>query len=431
MRILFVSQELIGSGLCNRLQREGHDIKLYINDPCRKKCLDGIIPKTKNWRGELTWVGKNGLIIFDDVGFGKAQNKLRKDGFAVVGGSEGGDKLELDRSYFQEVVTHCGIKTPKTFSFNSCIEAIDFVDKNPGKWVVKQSTHISMLNYVGESSDGQDVIGLLSVYDTQGITKINLQERVSGLEVGVARYFNGIDWVGPIEINHEHKKLCNDDIGPLTAEMGTVMWYSTNENIKLFTEALAPLKEHLQSIDFRGDIDINCIINGKNIWVLEATPRFGTPSTQLQSELYVSSMADFLFSVATRSEIKVKQKKEYGVVISIALPPFPYPPASTSIKNTGGVICDFSKVKPSFWDHIYLEEISKQIQKNGREIYTWAGEFGYALYVTGSGDTISKARDKCDTILKTIVIPKMIYRTDIGKKVESNDLAKLKSWGWL
>jgi cystathionine beta-lyase family protein involved in aluminum resistance len=36
----------------------------------------------------------------------------------------------------------------------------------------------------------------------------------------VARFFNGNDWVGPIEINVEHKSFLNDNIGPLTAEMG-------------------------------------------------------------------------------------------------------------------------------------------------------------------------------------------------------------------
>ena len=63
MRILFISQELIGSGLCLRLVNEGHNVKLFINDPARKDCLDGFVEKVRNWKKELKWVGNDGLII--------------------------------------------------------------------------------------------------------------------------------------------------------------------------------------------------------------------------------------------------------------------------------------------------------------------------------------------------------------------------------
>ena len=431
MKILFISQELIGSGLCLRLNREGHDVKLFIKDPKRKKCLDGIINKIENWQNELSWVGKDGLIIFDDVGFGKIQDSLRKKGYVVVGGSYGGDVLEFDREFFQKIANSYGVSTPPSFNFNSCEEAIDFVRKNPKPWVVKQSTHVSMLNYVGESFDGEDVVGLLSAYNEMGIKNIHLQEKVVGIEVGVARYFNGNDWVGPIEINHEHKRLCNDDIGPLTAEMGTVMWHSEDESLPLFVRVLAPLKSYLSSINFRGDFDINCIVDKKNIWALEATPRFGTPSTQLQSELYTSSMADFLFAVGSGKDFNLKYKKKYGVVVSVGVPPFPYPPTSVSSQKMNNTICDFSKIKNTDWNSIYLEEISKNKTSNFHESYVWVGEFGYALYVTGSDTSIARAREKIHKILKSIVVPKMIYRTDIGKRLESTDLDKLRTWGWI
>ena len=54
---------------------------------------------------------------------------------------------------------------------------------------------------------------------------IVIQKKVEGVEIAVARFFNGSDWVGPIEINVEHKDLFNGNLGPKTGEMGTLLWY--------------------------------------------------------------------------------------------------------------------------------------------------------------------------------------------------------------
>lgn len=116
-----------------------------------------------------------------------------------------------------------------------------------------------------------------------------MQKKVEGVEIGVARYFNGDDWVGPIEFNIEHKSLFNNDIGPLTGEMGTVMWYSDDENNKLFQKGLEKLKPFLKKIKFKGDIDINFIIKEDKIYPLEATARFGCPA------IYLIYIRNFIF----------------------------------------------------------------------------------------------------------------------------------------
>src|SRR5665647_931585 len=238
LRVLFISGELIAGDMAYRLKNEGCDVKLYIKDRSRRDCFDGMLEKISNWRKELGWVGKDGLIVFDDVGYGNIQDNLRKKGYQVVGGSEFGDKLELDRDYGHKIFSICDIKIVPTKSFNNIKNAISFVKRNKGKWVVKQNDHQSCLNYVGQADDGSDVISTLENYACRGICSINLQEKIDGIEIGVARYFNGNDWIGPIEFNIEHKSLHNGNIGPKTGEMGTIMWYSTNEDNRIYKETL-------------------------------------------------------------------------------------------------------------------------------------------------------------------------------------------------
>ncbi len=434
MKILFISQELIGSGLCLRLVREGHSLKLFINDPTRKKCLTGFVEKINNWKKELAWVGKDGLIVFDDVGFGDIQDDLRTKGYNVFGGSVEGDKLEIDRGFAQRIIHNHRIKILPSFNFKKIDDAINFVKENKGKWVVKQSSHISVLNHVGQLDDGSDVLKALNTLKKKNIKEVHLQKKVDGVEVGIARYFNGNDWVGPIEINHEHKRLCNNDQGPLTAEMGTIMWHSVNESLPLFSETLKKLTPHLQKINYRGDIDINCIVTKDEIWPLELTPRLGTPSTQLHCELYESSIADLLFAVATGNKVEVKFKKQFGIVVSLAIPPFPYPPKKLKVQPSRQkkVLISF-KQNPTQneMNSIHFEEVSKESNAQGTEKMYWSGEFGYVAYVTASSKNIKDAQKKAASHLSNLNIPDAIFRTDIGDRVYKNDLPLLKKWKWI
>ena len=193
MNILFISGELIAGDLALQLQREGNALCMFIDCPALRDCLNGFVPKTANWEAELDWVGKEGLIVFDDVGYGKTQDRLRREGYRVVGGSAGGDRLELDRAFAQQVFADCGMRVEPTYTFADAGEALAFIGTQGGAWVVKQNDHQCHLNYVGVMDDGSDVRGVLSSYQRLGICNISVQRRLHGIEIGVGRYFNGHD----------------------------------------------------------------------------------------------------------------------------------------------------------------------------------------------------------------------------------------------
>ena len=143
MRILAIlSQSLIGADLAVRLRNEGHDIRVFIDSELQGECLNGMVEKSEDWKKDLEWVGREGLIIFDDVEYGEAQDRLRQDGFSVVGGSIGSDRLELDRAFGQKVFSQFGMGVTELLSFSNADEAIRFVSEQGGVWVVKQSDHL-------------------------------------------------------------------------------------------------------------------------------------------------------------------------------------------------------------------------------------------------------------------------------------------------
>jgi len=434
MRVLFISGEMIAGDLAYRLKQEGCDVKLFIEDESRKDCFENMVEKTNDWKKELDWVGKDGLIVFDDVGYGKEQDDLRREGYLVVGGSEGGDKLEKDREFGQDVLKSCGITTVTSRDFLDIKDALIFLSKNKSKWVVKQNNHKSSLTYVGNMKDGSDVCSVLKSYNKynndDAIKTISLQKKIEGIEIGVARYFNGKDWVGPVEINIEHKAFLNDSIGPLTGEMGTVIWYENDEKNKLFQQTLAKLKPFLIEANFRGDVDINCIVNKDNIFPIEVTSRFGCPSTHLHEEIHLSPWKEFLMALAKGEKYDLKFKKEYGLVVSIAIPPFPYKSISSDYYLKDVDILFNDKLTKDELSRVHFEEVSLKKEKN-KEQYYIAGSNGFILYVTGSGETIQGARKKAYDLIGKIVIPKMMYRTDIGMKFIERDQNLLEIWGWI
>lgn len=432
MKILFVSKNLIGGDLACQLHNKGHEVKLFIEDARSKKNLDGLVTKIDDWAIELDWIKDDGLIIFDDVGYGETQDYLRKQGFTVFGGSEAAEKLEMDREYGQKIFKDLGLQTVRLFDFESPKEALSFIKENAGRWVIKQNDHISKdITYVGYKEDGSDVISILENYiDDPNISShpIALHEYVSGIEIGVGRYFNGKNWVGPVEINLEHKRFFPGDLGPITSEMGTLAWYS-EENEVLFEKVLAPFKDFLQKSDFRGDFEINCIVNKEGIFPIEATTRFGTPIIHLQQEIHSSSWAEFLTAIAKGEDFDLKFKKGYGIVILLAVPPFPYTKGVSRTKHAyNNISIYFDNLNKDEMSHVHFEDV---IYDTRSDSYKISGEDGYVGYITGIGKTVEEAQNKVYDIAKKVIVPKVMYRNDIGSSFIKEGYSKLKEWGYL
>lgn len=433
MNILFISKDLLAGNVAYLLTKEGHNVKLFIQDKDRRGNFEGLVTKIENWKNELNWVGKDGLIVFDETGFGKEQDQLRKDGYIVVGGSELGDKLEDDRAFGQSIFAESDMTIAPLYDFKNISEAIQYIKEYPDAWVIKQNGPEKAFNYVGKFEDGSDTISVLESYNKPGgypYDKITLQKRVLGIEIGVARYFNGKDWVGPIEVSMEHKNLFPHNIGPTTGEMGTLAWYDPDDGNKLFQQTLAKMKSFLIEADFRGDISVNCIVNEDGAFPLEATARFGCPIVHLQSELHLSPWGDFLHAVARGENYDLKWKSGYGIVVFIVSPPFPYYHQSDHPFSSRGNRVYFDDLTEADLKHVHFEEISLKKHGNDNHFYI-SDNRGYTMYVSNVGSTIDIAREKAYSIIERIHFPKMYYRNDIGLSFNENNKSILESLGYL
>src|SRR3989338_8876740 len=312
---LFVSIDSLIGDIAWQIVKEGHRVKYYTENPEDKEVADGFITKVDDWKKEVEWAD---VIVFDDVlGQGKKAKKLREQGKLVVGGTPYTDQLEDDRSFGQEEMKKFGVPILPYREFTSFDDAIQFVKDNPGRYVIKpsgQAQNIKGLLFIGEEEDGKDVIQVLGDYKKALAKKIpvfQLQKRISGVEIAVGAFFNGKEFIYPINVNFEHKKLFPGNIGPSTGEMGTsAFWSGPN---KLFNLTLKKLEPKLAEEKFVGYIDLNCIVNSNGIYPLEFTPRFGYPTISIQQDSMLSPIGEFLFELAKGNNSKLRVSSGFHV----------------------------------------------------------------------------------------------------------------------
>jgi phosphoribosylamine--glycine ligase len=312
-----------------------------------------------------------------------------------------------------------GIEVPPYHEFGSFEEAYRFARKSNEAWVFKPlgDENDKSLTYVSSSPD--DLVGWLKhkietgkVLKGAGI----LQQKIDVLaEVGVS------GWVGPEgflpdkwQVCFEHKKLMSGEVGPQTGEMGTVCGYA--EDDRLADEMLRPMEPILRAIGHRGDFAIGAIIDrsGK-AWPCEFTARCGWPTFWIQTASHRGDPAKWMRDLLDgKDSLRVSYDVAIGVVC--AQPPFPYNtnPTINTVRNP--IFCE----APA--DQVH----PVSVMRRGGE---WQTTDSYVLVVTALGKTVERARDKVYRAVEQIHFADMMYRDDIGEKLES-PLPALHKAGW-
>lgn len=204
---LYVSLDGSIGDIAWRAQQEGHDVKYAItDDEFSQDVADGIGPKVDDWEAHVGWAD---IVVFDD-GFGLGTHAERLRNQSVI--------------------------------FDDLTDGVEYVRATPDPYVIKpcgESQNFNQLLYVGQADDGGDVIRMLERYRDawdEPIEEVQLQRRTEGVEISICRFFDGQRFVGPVNYTSEHKRLFPDDLGPMTGEMGTSMFWGLPNT--LFSSAI-------------------------------------------------------------------------------------------------------------------------------------------------------------------------------------------------
>lgn len=421
MRILGITETCDLGSLYLRLLGDGHEVKVTVSEPLAEGTMAGLVPRAANWEDELDWVRAgdgDGLIIFEAVGFGELQDRLRREGFNVVGGSAFGDRLENDRAFAFDLLAKHGMNIAPVREFANAADAIADLGSHPRRCVFKLCDSAGE-TFVGSFADGSDVAALLQVQGVPPGQRFILMDHIQGVETGVGAYFNGERFLRPACVDWEHKRFFAGNMGELTGEMGTVATFTGSD--KLFAATLEPLEPLFREAGHVGWVNLNTIINRDGVWPLEFTCRFGYPGFAVLEPLQAIGWAGLFELLVSRNSSFFPARAGFSTCIVLTTPPMPL--SRKQVNASVGLPVLIGDIDPQ---HLHLGEVGA----SGPNLVT-AGLYGWTAVVTGTGETVEQATSAAYANAAKVHAPNIRYRLDIGEALVRGELERLSEWGWL
>jgi phosphoribosylamine--glycine ligase len=433
MKILVLEHEDAGCGLdfVLRCVSAGHQVRYWLSPNASPHIGQGFkgIEFIKNWTGSAKWAD----LVFC-TGNDKYIDRLeffRKQGVAVFAPSVQSARLEIDRAYGMKFLDDHGIECPEHQTFKTLADAEKFARKSDERYVFKTlgSEEDKSLSYCAKSP--ADLVARLQRWQRMGMVlkgPCMLQKFIPGIEFAVSAWMGKDGFIGLPNENFEHKKLLSGNCGPNCGEAGTVMKYCNDST--LFEEVMKPLEESLVKLGHFGDIDVNCIIDedGK-AWPLEFTARPGWPAFNIMMATTKGDPAEWMRD-ACYGEDSLEVSTAIAVGVVVAQPDYPYSKATqkevidipiygVTAKNRRFIAPQSVKMAtmPDMDDDELVE----------REMWATAGD--YLCVVTGTGRSIKQASERAYKVVDDLHISDMIYRDDIGEKIE-DELPTLQEHGY-
>jgi len=433
VRVLIVNMDSVGEGLAFALRcsKAGHEVRLFLDKSCNQKIGDGFkgITKVDNWVASVKWAD----LIFPTGNhqFLPKMDALRRMGVKIFGPSVESASLEIDREKGMKFLEKHGIRVPEYQEFKTLEQARDHVKKTEQRFVFKTlgDEDDKSLSYCAKSpADMVERINRWIDLKLNPSGPVMLQEFIEGTEFAVSRWVGKNGFVGQYNENFEHKKLLSGNAGPNCGEAGTVQKYCDAST--LGDEMLKPLEESLVKMGHLGDIDVNCIIDESGqAFPLEFTCRPGWPAFNIMLVENDGDPVQWMLD-ACKGKDTTQFNTDVACGVVIAQPDYPY--SKLTKKETDGI--PVYGVTKKNADYIQAQSIrmDKKHMMDGdsiveRPMWTTCGD--YLAVVTGTGETVKQATDRAYKTLKQIQVPDMIYRDDIGEKLEE-EIETLHNFGY-
>lgn len=432
MRFLGIGETCDLGDVYYRLQQAGHEVRVHIDEPAAHGVQGRLLQRTHHWQSELGWIqeaGQDGIILFESAIHGELQDELRADGFQVIGGCAYGDRLENEREFGQETLQAIGLSIVQSHRFTNFSSATDFIRHTSGRYVFKLNDASSQRtkNYIGELDSGSDMMAFLRLQQAQWqenwLPDFVLMEYIEGVEVGVGAFFNGEEFLRPILMDFEHKRLFPGELGELTGEMGTVVSYRNSERI--FEASLGRMQNLLREQGYCGYINLNLIANKEGLWPLEFTSRFGYPGSIISQELHEEGWDSIFRKLLRRDGLEFATRSGFATGVVLTVPTFPYPQGYAEI-GKGTPIFFKDNITPAERDRLHLAEVAME---DGQLVSS--GLTGYIGVATGIGETVEDASRRAYEVAHKVVVPNLRYRNDIGERVSNGGWQELRKLGWV
>ena len=243
---------------------------------------------------------------------------------------------------------------------------------------------------------------------------------IDGIEVGIGAYFDGTDFLEPACIDFEHKRFFPGEIGEMTGEMGTLLSYrGAGALMRATLGRLAPL---FHAHGHVGYVNLNMIVDERGVWPLEFTCRFGNPGFAILAPLQRDGWGDLFGRMLHGGAASFATTADWCTGIVLTIPPFPEERPGADPALDPPVLFHTPPDDPAHYHYSDMRIEAGQLRAGRRT--------GYAMVVTGTGPTIEASQHEATTRARSVCIPDLRWRNDIGDRVRNGELARLRALGW-
>lgn len=409
------------------MQREGAQVTMFIKDPFSRRVMDGIVPRVDSVEEGLK---KNpDFVLMDLNGDGETAEKIRSDGFKVIGGSKLMDKLEMDRSYGVKVAKQYGIKTPPTTEFSNIDEAIAHIKKTKKPLAIKVDDNKSEASsYVAKSQE--DMLDYVSYQKEEGLMKGDtfvLQEVIRGSEVSTECWFHDGVPLFPSNSTWESKKLLAGELGIRTGCETSLVCHYEDRASRLADKTVLKIAPLLKHARYTGPCDVNAIVSEEDHepYFLEFTPRLGYSAIYAYAAMLGVSLSSYLYQLSNNT-FKIPFKAKWSTALKVHIPPYPFGFEDDRIVREVYGQTEGIRINGKYGDDF----IPIDVEKGKKTDIQAAGTMGIIGECLGRGDTAMQAWRASQKVFDSVEVPNKGGRYTDGIEDAWKRILKLRSWGY-
>ncbi|UQB70254.1 phosphoribosylamine--glycine ligase [Epilithonimonas zeae] len=411
MRLLIVGNGGRASALATKLSEDNRITKMFFapGNATTEKLGENINESDiialrdfaiKN-KVDLTIVGPEAPLVEGIV------DEFKKVDLKVFGPSKKAASLEGSKAFSKKFMKTYGIKTAQSVTFDSYIEAREYLQKQEFPLVIKASGLAGGKGVV-IAEDLEEAEGTIHdfmikrIFGDSGIQVI-IEEFLQGFEASIIGVSNG-EKIFPFVPAKDYKKVGNGDKGPNTGGMGSAApspEFTEAHHQDFVEHIMNPTVEGLkkEGLSFKGFIFFGLMITKNGTYLLEYNMRLGDPETQVLLPLLENNLVDVIEDCLHGKDLDLKFKNKKAVCLVVCSGGYP------QNHETGYEITGAEKVKGSKLLYAGADYRGDRVVSTG----------GRVLNLVALGDTFEEARKKVYEDAVAVDFDYGFYREDIAK----------------
>jgi phosphoribosylamine---glycine ligase len=357
--------------------------------PVRADDGDGLLGLALTLEADLVVIGPEAPLVAG------VADELRRNGIAVFGPGAEAARIEGSKLFAKEVMRAAGVPTATTLSVARppCVVKADGLAAGKGVFVCHTSEELDAALRAVQRLGGPVVI----------------EELLAGREVSLFALSDGRRAL-PLGSAQDYKRIGDGDTGPNTGGMGAyspVPWLGNAE--ELVAQVHQPVIDELarRGLPFVGCLFAGLMLTESGPKVLEFNARFGDPETEVLLPRLEDDLLDLLAAAAHGSlaGASARMRSDAAVTVVLAGPDYPARSDHRGARITG---LDDAESTGALVFHGGTAARDGSLVTNG----------GRILSVTGTGATVTAARERAYAAVDMIAFEGARYRRDIAAGID-------------